>query len=105
MTMTTRTRLLRRALVAVALASTVFTASRATAQTVMPGETIRSVTRMLTRLPYYGVFDFIAFGVDKGTVTLVGWSYEGSLKAAAEMAAKRSAGVEEVANKIEVLPA
>ena len=74
------------------------------AQTVMPGETTRSVSRMLARLPYYGVFDFIAFGVDKGTVTLVGWCYENNLKAAAEMAAKRAAGAEEVANKIEVLP-
>ena len=30
----------------------------------------RSVKRALERLPYYGVFDFMAFGVDRGTVTL-----------------------------------
>lgn len=102
--MSTRTRLLCHAVV-VALTFTPLGHAGAAAQTVMPGETIRSVSRMLTRLPYYGVFDFLAFGVDKGTVTLVGWSYEGNLKAAAEMAAKRSAGVNEVANKIEVLPA
>jgi hypothetical protein len=29
---------------------------------------------MLERLPHYGVFDFIAFGVNRGTVTLVGYS-------------------------------
>ena len=75
------------------------------AQSVTEGETVRSVRRMLERLPYYGVFDFIAFGVDRGTVTLVGYSYEGRLKADAEMAAKRASGVDEVANKIEALPA
>lgn len=101
--MTTRTRLLRTVLAGVAIA-VVSGGTGSPAQTVMPGETIRSVSRMLTRLPYYGVFDFIAFGVDRGTVTLVGWSFEGNLKSAAEMAARRSAGVTEVANKIELLP-
>lgn len=69
-----------------------------------PQETVRSVRRVLERLPYYGVFDFIAFGVDRGTVRLVGYSYEGRLNADAEMATKRASGVDEVSNKIEVLP-
>ena len=73
-------------------------------QTVTPEETTRSVRRMLERLPYYGVFDFIAFSVDRGTVTLAGYSYQQNLKADAEMAARRASGVIEVANKIEVLP-
>jgi hyperosmotically inducible periplasmic protein len=60
---------------------------------------------MLERLPYYGVFDFIAFRVDRGTVYLAGYSYQGNLKADAEMATKQASGVDEVANKIEVLPA
>ena len=60
---------------------------------------------MLERLPYYGVFDYIVFRVDSGTVYLAGYSFEGRLKADAEMAAKRASGVVEVANKIEVLPA
>jgi hyperosmotically inducible periplasmic protein len=67
-------------------------------------ETTRSVRRMLERLPYYGVFDFVAFSVDRGVVTLAGYSYQG-LKNDAEMAAKRAAGVDEVVNKIEELPA
>jgi osmotically-inducible protein OsmY len=75
------------------------------AQGVTPEETVRSVRKMLERLPYYGVFDFIAFGVNRGTVTLVGYSFQGSLKADAEMAAKRASGVDEVDNKIELLPA
>lgn len=75
------------------------------AQSVTPAETVRSVQRMLERLPYYGVFDYIVFRVDRGTVYLAGYSFEGRLKADAEMAAKRASGVDEVANKIEVLPA
>jgi osmotically-inducible protein OsmY len=94
----------RRSLVAVALFATVGAAASAHAQTVTPEETVRSVRSMLERLPYYGVFDFIAFGVNRGVVTLVGYGYQGSLKADAEMAAKRASGVDEVANKIEVLP-
>jgi len=98
---------LLRCVVAGALASAISVtgAPRAAAQSTTPAETVRSVRRMLERLPYYGVFDFIAFGVDRGTVTLVGYSYQGNLKADAEMAAKRSIGVDEVANKIEALPA
>jgi hypothetical protein len=60
---------------------------------------------MLERLPYYGVFDFIVFRVDGGTVYLAGYSFEGRLKKDAETATKRANGVTEVANKIEVLPA
>jgi hyperosmotically inducible periplasmic protein len=77
---------------------------RATAQSVTPEETVRSVRRMLERLPYYGVFDFLVFRVDRGTVSLAGYSFEGRLKGDAEMAAKRASGVVEVANTIEVLP-
>src|SRR5918993_3737112 len=75
------------------------------AQGVTPEETVGSVRRMLERLPYYGVFDYIVFRVEGGTVYLAGFSFEGRLKADAERAAKRATGVVEVANKIEVLPA
>jgi hypothetical protein len=103
--MGTDNRALRRSVVAVMMLAAIAGATKAASQTVMPGETVRSVERMLQRLPYYGVFDFLAFAVDRGTVTLVGYSYEGNLKAAAEMATKRASGVEEVANRIEQLPA
>jgi osmotically-inducible protein OsmY len=79
-------------------------ATSAGAQSVTSEETARSVRRMLERLPYYGVFDYIVFRVDRGTVYLAGYSFEGRLKADAEMAAKRASGVEEVGNTIEVLP-
>ncbi len=102
--MSSYTRALRSGLVGLALLGAIAGATSTEAQSVTPQETVRSVRRMLERLPYYGVFDFIAFGVDRGTVTLVGYTYQPNLKADAEMAAKRASGVDEVANKMEVLP-
>src|SRR5262245_4552096 len=88
----------------VTMAGAIVGPSTVSAQSVTPEETGRSVRRMLERLPYYGVFDYIVFRVERGTVYLAGYSFEGRLKADAEMAAKRASGVDEVANKIEVLP-
>jgi hypothetical protein len=102
--MTTYVRVLRIGLVGLVLLAAISGATSAGTQSFTSEETVRSVRRMLERLPYYGVFDFIAFGVDRGTVTLVGHSYQANLKADAEMAAQRASGVVEVANKIEVLP-
>ena len=56
------------------------------AQGMTVDDTVRSVRRVLERLPYYGVFDYIVFRVDGGTVYLAGFSFEGRLKADAEMA-------------------
>lgn len=91
-------------LVLPAIAMAVFAAAPA-AQSVANRETVRGVQRALERLPYYGVFDFLAFSVDRGTVTLVGYAHRGSLKTDAPRAVKRVPGVDEVANRIEVLPA
>ena len=55
------------------------------AQTVSERETARSVQRALERLPYYGVFDFLAFNVERGVVTLTGYAYHGSLRHSAEI--------------------
>jgi hyperosmotically inducible protein len=96
---------LRIGLAAMALLGALTGVTRASAQNVTSEETVRSVRRMLERLPYYGVFDFIVFRVDRGTVYLAGYSFEGRLKKDAEAATKRASGVSEVANKIEVLPA
>jgi hyperosmotically inducible periplasmic protein len=73
--------------------------------TVAEGERVLQVRRALERLPYYGVFDFIAYRVEKGTVMLFGFAYRGDLPSAAETAVKRVAGIDEVQNKIEPLPA
>jgi hyperosmotically inducible protein len=97
-------RVLRIGLVGLAMLG-VSSATSSRAQSVSAEETVRSVGRMLERLPYYGVFDYIVFRVDRGTVYLAGYSFEGRLRADAEMAVRRASGVVEVANKIEVLPA
>ena len=96
------TRALGVGLVGLALLGTVTRGAPARAQDVSSEETVRSVRKMLERLPYYGVFDFIVFSVERGTVTLAGYAYEGNIKAAAEMATRRAVGVDEVA--FEVLP-
>jgi hyperosmotically inducible protein len=81
------------------------TRSPAQQTTVAEGERVLQVRRALERLPYYGVFDFIAYRVEKGTVMLFGFAYRGDLPSAAETAVKRVAGIDEVQNKIEPLPA
>ena len=103
--MTACIRALRIGAVGLALLGALAGPTAVRAQSAASEETGRSVRRMLERLPYYGVFDFIVFRVDRGTVYLGGYSYQGNLRADAEMAAKRASGVDEVANKIEVLPA
>ncbi len=74
------------------------------AQSVASKQTIFEIEHELLRLPTYGVFDFIAFGVERGEVTLVGYSYNG-LKSHAERAVKRVPGIDTVNNAIEQLPA
>ncbi len=96
---------LRQGLVSLAMLGAIGTQASAQTQSVTAEETEQAVRHMLERLPYYGVFDYIVFRVDRGVVYLAGYSFEGRLKADAEMAVKRASGVVEVANKIEVLPA
>jgi hyperosmotically inducible protein len=64
----------------------------------------REVRHELLMLPYFGVFDYIAYKVDDGTVTLLGQVVRPVLKSDAENAVKRIEGVERVNNQIEVLP-
>jgi hyperosmotically inducible periplasmic protein len=59
----------------------------------------------LLQLPYYGVFDFLAFKYERGTVTLLGYAYQPSLKRDAERAVRRVEGVEAVTDEVEALPA
>ena len=97
--------MLRWSLITLALLDPISGRTSAVGQSISTEETVHSVRRMLERLPYYGVFDYIVFRIDAGTVYLAGYSFESRLKANAEMAARRASGVVEVANKIEVLPA
>jgi hyperosmotically inducible periplasmic protein len=58
----------------------------------------------LLMLPYYSVFDSIDFSISGNTVTLTGQVLRPTLKADAEAAVKSLEGVDNVVNKIEVLP-
>src|ERR1700720_3518660 len=64
----------------------------------------REVRHELLMLPWFGVFDNIAFKVDGSTVTLLGQVVRPSLKSDAENSLKHIEGVEKVDNQIEVLP-
>lgn len=64
----------------------------------------REVRHELLMLPYFGVFDNIAYKIDGYNVTLLGQVVRPSLKSDAENAVKRIEGVEKVDNQIEVLP-
>ena len=65
---------------------------------------VEEIRKQLLKLPYYGVFDFLAFSYDKGTVTLMGYAYSPNLKNSAERAVKRAPKVDQVINNIEELP-
>jgi len=65
----------------------------------------REVRHELVMLPYYGVFDNLAYSVSPdGKVTLLGQVARPTLKSDAESAVKHIEGVEKIVNNIEVLP-
>jgi hyperosmotically inducible protein len=64
----------------------------------------KEVRHELLMLPYFGVFDNIAYKVDGYTVTLLGQVVRPTLKSDAENVVKHIEGVEKVDNQIEVLP-
>jgi hyperosmotically inducible periplasmic protein len=65
---------------------------------------IKEVRHELLMLPYFGVFDYIAFKVDGSNVTLLGQVVRPTLKSDAENSIKHIEGVEHVDNQVEVLP-
>lgn len=64
----------------------------------------REVRHELLMLPYFGVFDNIAYKVDGSTVTLLGQVVRPVTKSDAENSVKHIEGVEKVDDQIEVLP-
>lgn len=64
----------------------------------------RQVYKQIIKLPYYGVFDNIAYRVDGDTVTLYGKVLQPTTRKSAESVVERIEGVETVVNNIEVLP-
>jgi hyperosmotically inducible protein len=65
---------------------------------------VKEIRHELVMLPYYGVFDNLAYRVDGYKVTLMGQVTRPTLKSDAEAVVKDIEGVESVTNNIEVLP-
>jgi hyperosmotically inducible protein len=65
----------------------------------------REVRHKLVMLPYFSIFDNLAYKVDGDTVTLYGQVRTAFLKDAAQSAVKHIEGVDHINNQIEVLPA
>src|SRR3954468_7000570 len=67
-------------------------------------EIMKKVRHELVTLPYYGVFDNLAYKVEGNTVTLYGQVVEATTRSDAEHRVAKIDGVERVINNIEVLP-
>ncbi len=65
---------------------------------------VREVRHELLLLPYYSVFDNLAYKVDGDRVALIGQVTRPVLKSDAEAAVKKIEGVAGIDNQIEVLP-
>jgi hyperosmotically inducible protein len=65
---------------------------------------VNKVGHELRMLPYYSIFDDLSYAVNGNTVTLYGDVVRPILKSDAQNVVKRIEGVEEVINKIQVLP-
>ena len=65
---------------------------------------VKEVRHELVMLPYYNVFDNLAYRVEGSKVTLIGQVTRPTLKSDAGNVVKRLEGVTEVDNQIEVLP-
>lgn len=102
-------RLNRAVLAGCLLLSAGFAEKKERQETFMAGEAgegrlAREVRHQLLMLPYYGVFDELAFRVDGEKVTLMGAVVRPTLKSDAQNVVKRIEGVTQVINEIKVLP-
>lgn len=64
----------------------------------------KRVRHELLMLPYYGVFDNLAYNINGGTVTLYGQVVRPTTRSSAERVVKKLPGVARVVNNINVLP-
>ena len=68
------------------------------------GDLMKEVRHQLVLLPYYSVFDNLAYKIEGSKVTLIGQVVRPTLKSDAENVVKKIEGVSSVDNQIEVLP-
>ena len=81
-----------------------FVTVNAQSQNVSQNAIEKKVFKEINQLPYYGLFDHIAFKVEGGTVTLFGKTNSLGTKKSAERVVRKVPGVIEVVNNIEELP-
>lgn len=86
-----------------AIAVTVALAVSSSAQT--PDRALIEALGQVYRLRDYTAFDWISGQYERGTLTLQGFARSAKLKERAEEAARNARGVDDVVNRIEVLPA
>lgn len=67
-------------------------------------KTMKKIRKELVTLPFYSVFDNLAFKYEEGIVTLYGQVSRPTLRKDAERVVERVTGVDQVINQIEVLP-
>jgi len=66
--------------------------------------TAKQIRKKLVTLPYYGIFDNLGYEIEGSTVTLYGQVVRPSTRKDAERRIAKIEGVEQVINKIQVLP-
>lgn len=76
----------------------------ASAQSLNQQQLMKQVRHELVTLPYYGVWDNLAYKVEGSTVTLYGQVVRPTTRSDAERRVAKLKGVQQVINKIEVLP-
>jgi hyperosmotically inducible periplasmic protein len=91
-------------ILAALLASSSLAVARPRQQEPKPRDLVKEVRHQLVLLPYYSVFDNLAYKVEGSKVVLIGQTVRPTLKSDAEAAVKSVEGVSSVQNDIEVLP-
>ena len=87
------------------LAATIHAGAQPQKQTEPKGtDLVKEVRHQLVLLPYYSVFDNLAFKVEGSKVTLIGQVVRPTLRSDSEAVVKKIEGVTSVQNDIEVLP-
>lgn len=76
----------------------------ASAQSLSQQRLMKQVRHELVTLPYYGVWDNLAYKVEGSTVTLYGQVVRPTTRTDAERRVAKISGVRQVINRIEVLP-
>jgi hyperosmotically inducible protein len=89
---------------ALLLSASAAVASPASEQASGDVQLAKKVRKELVTLPWYGVFDNLAYEIDGSTVTLYGQVVQPSTRKDAERRVAKLRGVERVVNNIEVLP-